>query len=36
LEGDKWFLAEKLMERIEEEGQLRRRGRKVEASSSTS
>jgi hypothetical protein len=36
LEGNKSFLAEKLMERIEEEGQLRRRGRKVKASSSTS
>jgi hypothetical protein len=36
LEADKWFLADKLMERIEEEGQSRRKDREAEASSWTS
>jgi hypothetical protein len=35
LEGDKWFLADKLIGRIEEEGQSRRKGREAEASSCT-
>jgi hypothetical protein len=33
LEGDNWLLADKLMEKIEEEGQSRKRSREAEASS---